>query len=282
MHAHPASNAEIATALSVSMEAVNSQMRTLFRKFGIEKLPASVKCARLAEMALASGIVGVSDYRDQLTPAPPRTQVAEQRGDSAQARQRGDVPASGAPSNATPSGAARGLAVQRLGRNSEHFPTVVAPCATRDLLPTIPPEDRACVTSLHGDCLPIWGFRRNAAKLHAALKRGHVILFHNEDVIYAAGEVACKWESDETSRAVGWKGPYPLIVSFTRTMTGREIKVREFKRDVSPFPDRQNVLELDANLYHRLSGAIWAGDSRKIAVFRRGVPCEPRDLPPAT
>lgn len=64
LHAVPATNAEIAGALVVSERAVKSQMRTLFRRFGIEKLPQNAKRARLAEMALAA-IVSANDYPDE-------------------------------------------------------------------------------------------------------------------------------------------------------------------------------------------------------------------------
>ncbi len=64
-HAFPATNAEIAAALVVSERAVKSQMRTLFRRFGIEDLPQNAKRARLAEMALAAAVVSATDYQDR-------------------------------------------------------------------------------------------------------------------------------------------------------------------------------------------------------------------------
>ena len=64
VYAFPPTNAEIAAALVVSERAVKSQMRTLFRRFGIETLPQNEKRARLAEMAVASAIVTVNDYPD--------------------------------------------------------------------------------------------------------------------------------------------------------------------------------------------------------------------------
>jgi hypothetical protein len=64
VHAFPPTNAEIAAALVVSERAVKSQMRTLFRTFGIESLPQNAKRARLAEMALAAAVVSTTDYRD--------------------------------------------------------------------------------------------------------------------------------------------------------------------------------------------------------------------------
>ena len=64
LHAFPPTNGDIATALVVTERAVKSQMRTLFRRFGIETLPQNEKRARLTEMAVAAAIVTVNDYPD--------------------------------------------------------------------------------------------------------------------------------------------------------------------------------------------------------------------------
>jgi pSer/pThr/pTyr-binding forkhead associated (FHA) protein len=53
----PPSNGEIAAELTVSVEAVRTQMKTLFKLFEVPDLPQNRKRADLARRALASGIV---------------------------------------------------------------------------------------------------------------------------------------------------------------------------------------------------------------------------------
>jgi DNA-binding NarL/FixJ family response regulator len=55
--AAPASNREIAAELSVSVEAVRTQLRALFERFGIPDLPQNRKRAELARRALESGAI---------------------------------------------------------------------------------------------------------------------------------------------------------------------------------------------------------------------------------
>lgn len=55
-HAVPATNAEIATELVLSVEAVKTHLRALFHAFGIESLPQNAKRARLVELAVAFGL----------------------------------------------------------------------------------------------------------------------------------------------------------------------------------------------------------------------------------
>jgi len=57
----PPSNPEIAAFLMVSVEAVRTQMKTLFKLFAIPDLPQNRKRAELAQRALASGVVGPRD-----------------------------------------------------------------------------------------------------------------------------------------------------------------------------------------------------------------------------
>ncbi len=54
----PPSNGEIAEELSVSVEAVRTHLKTLFRVFEVPELPQNRKRAELARRALASGVVG--------------------------------------------------------------------------------------------------------------------------------------------------------------------------------------------------------------------------------
>ena len=54
----PASNAEIAADLSLSLDGVKTHLRTLFGKFGIGDLPQNQKRARLVELAIRWGVVG--------------------------------------------------------------------------------------------------------------------------------------------------------------------------------------------------------------------------------
>jgi predicted component of type VI protein secretion system len=56
-YAAPASNLEIAGELFLSVDAVKTQLRTLFQKFHIEDLPQNQKRAKLVERAFALGLV---------------------------------------------------------------------------------------------------------------------------------------------------------------------------------------------------------------------------------
>jgi FHA domain len=56
-YATPATNAEIAAALVLSVEAVKTHMRGLFERFDVGDLPQNQKRARVAELALRRGIV---------------------------------------------------------------------------------------------------------------------------------------------------------------------------------------------------------------------------------
>ena len=57
IYASPASNQRIAEELVLSLDAVKSQMRALFAKFGLDDLPQNEKRVRLVERALESGVV---------------------------------------------------------------------------------------------------------------------------------------------------------------------------------------------------------------------------------
>jgi pSer/pThr/pTyr-binding forkhead associated (FHA) protein len=57
----PASNQEIADALSLSLPGVKSRVRELFVKFGVRDLPRNRKRAALAERALEFGLVTARD-----------------------------------------------------------------------------------------------------------------------------------------------------------------------------------------------------------------------------
>jgi pSer/pThr/pTyr-binding forkhead associated (FHA) protein len=57
----PASNREIATELTVSVEAVRSHLKTLFKLLEVPDLPQNRKRAELARRALASGVVRPRD-----------------------------------------------------------------------------------------------------------------------------------------------------------------------------------------------------------------------------
>jgi len=61
--ARPASNHEIAGELVVTVEAVKSQLRALFAKFDLDRLPPNEKRVRLVELALRSGLVRQSELR---------------------------------------------------------------------------------------------------------------------------------------------------------------------------------------------------------------------------
>jgi hypothetical protein len=56
-YAAPASNQDIAGELFLSVDAVKTQLRTLFQKFHIEDLPQNQKRAKLVERAFALGLV---------------------------------------------------------------------------------------------------------------------------------------------------------------------------------------------------------------------------------
>lgn len=62
--ATPPSNAELAASLGVSIEAVRSHLKTLFRLFEIPDLPQNRKRAELARRALAAGVVAPRDLTD--------------------------------------------------------------------------------------------------------------------------------------------------------------------------------------------------------------------------
>jgi pSer/pThr/pTyr-binding forkhead associated (FHA) protein len=57
LYAAPASNAEIAAELVLSVEAVKTHMRGLFERFRVGDLPQNQKRARVVELALEQGIV---------------------------------------------------------------------------------------------------------------------------------------------------------------------------------------------------------------------------------
>ena len=53
----PATNPQIAAELFLTVAAVKTHLRALFRAFGLEDLPQSEKRRRLAAAALGSGLV---------------------------------------------------------------------------------------------------------------------------------------------------------------------------------------------------------------------------------
>jgi pSer/pThr/pTyr-binding forkhead associated (FHA) protein len=55
--AAPATNREIADDLSLSIDAIKTQMRLLFDAFGLRDAPPAVKRIRLVELALSTGVV---------------------------------------------------------------------------------------------------------------------------------------------------------------------------------------------------------------------------------
>ena len=59
--ATPATNKEIAESVFLSVDAVKGHLRVLFDRFGLADLPQNEKRTRLAEQALRSGAVRVSD-----------------------------------------------------------------------------------------------------------------------------------------------------------------------------------------------------------------------------
>lgn len=62
--ASPATNRAIARELYVSIDAVKAHLRVLSERFGIEELPPNEKRARLAGIALDSGLVSPRDLWD--------------------------------------------------------------------------------------------------------------------------------------------------------------------------------------------------------------------------
>ncbi|HVW47847.1 MAG TPA: helix-turn-helix transcriptional regulator [Solirubrobacterales bacterium] len=85
--AAPATNQEIADAVFLSVDAVKGHLRTLYRKFGIDDLPAAERRARLVELAIAGGYVvapagevaiarGAGDEDDDV-PSPAELAAAE-------------------------------------------------------------------------------------------------------------------------------------------------------------------------------------------------------------
>ncbi len=61
--ATPATNDEIARELTVTVAAVKSHLRVLFERFALDHLPQNEKRARLAERAVASGVVRLTELR---------------------------------------------------------------------------------------------------------------------------------------------------------------------------------------------------------------------------
>jgi hypothetical protein len=59
----PATNEEIAAELTVTVAAVKSHLRVLYDRFGLDQLPQNEKRARLAERAIASGVVRLSELK---------------------------------------------------------------------------------------------------------------------------------------------------------------------------------------------------------------------------
>jgi pSer/pThr/pTyr-binding forkhead associated (FHA) protein len=57
----PATNAEIAAELYLSIEAVKTHMRALYSKFGVDDLPQGHKRAKLVERAFQTGLVSERD-----------------------------------------------------------------------------------------------------------------------------------------------------------------------------------------------------------------------------
>jgi hypothetical protein len=56
-YATPATNREIAAQVHLSVDAVKAHLRVLFERFGLDALPQNQKRARLAALALLSGVV---------------------------------------------------------------------------------------------------------------------------------------------------------------------------------------------------------------------------------
>ena len=57
--ASPASNQQISEELYLSLDAVKSNLRTMYQLFGVARLPQNQKRAQLAERAITWGLVGV-------------------------------------------------------------------------------------------------------------------------------------------------------------------------------------------------------------------------------
>jgi pSer/pThr/pTyr-binding forkhead associated (FHA) protein len=64
-YAVPATNQAIAKEVFLSVHAVKSHLRALFQKFGIESLQQNQKRARLAALALQSGLVSERDFGER-------------------------------------------------------------------------------------------------------------------------------------------------------------------------------------------------------------------------
>lgn len=59
----PATNEEISRELTLTVAAVKSHLRVLFDRFELDQLPQNEKRARLAERAIVSGVVRLSELR---------------------------------------------------------------------------------------------------------------------------------------------------------------------------------------------------------------------------
>jgi pSer/pThr/pTyr-binding forkhead associated (FHA) protein len=59
--ATPATNAQIAEELTLSVDAVKTHLRALFEKFGVEDLPQNQKRVALVERALQSGLISENE-----------------------------------------------------------------------------------------------------------------------------------------------------------------------------------------------------------------------------
>lgn len=66
--AMPAQNQQIARELFLSVDAVKTHLRVLFRKFAVEDLPQNQKRLTLAERALASGVVSAWELHQGPSP----------------------------------------------------------------------------------------------------------------------------------------------------------------------------------------------------------------------
>lgn len=66
----PATNDEIARELVLSVAAIKTHLRALFERFDLEDLPQNEKRGRLAERALAGGVVRMGDL-ETAPPGPP-------------------------------------------------------------------------------------------------------------------------------------------------------------------------------------------------------------------
>ncbi len=56
--ASPASNQQISEELHLSVDAVKANLRSMYQRFGVSRLPQNQKRAQLAERAIAWGLVG--------------------------------------------------------------------------------------------------------------------------------------------------------------------------------------------------------------------------------